>query len=62
LNTPDPTIVPVPISLSEMKTPITLVNSSGAEVPIAMNVAPAIFDGNFKAERVFRNDLLSFIY
>jgi hypothetical protein len=26
-----------------------LVNNSGAEVPIAMNVAPAISDGNFIA-------------
>jgi hypothetical protein len=38
------------------------VNSSGAEVPIAMNVAPAMSDGKLNAERVLRNDLLSFIY
>jgi hypothetical protein len=37
------------MSSSEMNTPITLVKNSGAEVPIAMNVAPAISDGNFNA-------------
>jgi len=41
LNTADPTIVPTPISPSVMKVPITLTNSSGAEVAAAMNVAPA---------------------
>lgn len=48
LKTADPRIVPVPISSSEMNTPIKLVNSSGADVPIAMKVAPAISGGNLK--------------
>ena len=49
LNTADPTMVPVPISLSEMNTPIIEVNNSGAEVPMAINVAPAISDGISRA-------------
>ncbi len=49
LKTAVPNIVPVPMSSSEINTPIMLVNNSGAEVPIAMNVAPAISDGNFNA-------------
>ncbi len=49
LKTADPTIVPVPISLSDINTPITDVKSSGAEVPIAINVAPAISGGRLKA-------------
>ncbi|KAH9517595.1 hypothetical protein DERF_008254 [Dermatophagoides farinae] len=41
LNTADPRMVPVPISSFEMNTPITDVNNSGADVPIAIKVAPA---------------------
>ena len=41
LNTADPTIVPRPMSLFVIKTPITEVNNSGAELPAAMKVAPA---------------------
>ena len=46
LNTAEPNMVPVPMSSSEMNTPINEVNSSGAEVPMAINVAPAMSDGN----------------
>ena len=48
LNTAEPTIVPIPIS-EPAKTPITEVNNSGADVPIAKNVAPAMSLGNFSA-------------
>ena len=41
LKTAEPTMVPMPTSENEMKTPMTEVNSSGAEPPAAMNVAPA---------------------
>lgn len=41
LNTADPTMVPTPMSPSVMNVPMTLTNSSGAEVAAAMNVAPA---------------------
>ena len=51
LNTAEPRIVPVPISSSEMNTPIKLVNNSGAEVPMAIKVAPAISEGSFNAEK-----------
>lgn len=49
LKTADPRMVPVPISSFDMNTPITDVNNSGAEVPIAMNVAPATSAGNFNS-------------
>ena len=52
LNTAEPTIVPVPISLSDINTPITEVNNSGADVPIAMNVAPAMSDGKLRANQI----------
>ena len=41
LKTADPMMVPMPTSLSAKKTPMTDVESSGAEPPAAMNVAPA---------------------
>lgn len=41
LKTADPTIVPTPRSPFVTKVPITFVNNSGADVLIAMNVAPA---------------------
>lgn len=41
LNTAEPTMVPTPMSPSVMNVPITLTNSSGADVAAAMNVAPA---------------------
>ncbi|KNC33814.1 hypothetical protein FF38_10820 [Lucilia cuprina] len=41
LKTAEPTIVPMPTSSNDTKTPITLVNNSGALPPAAMNVAPA---------------------
>lgn len=41
LNTAEPTIVPTPISPFVMNVPITLVNSSGDEVAMAIKVAPA---------------------
>ena len=34
-------VLPIPTSLLAMKTPMTLVKSSGADPPAAMNVAPA---------------------
>lgn len=42
LNTALPTIVPTPISPRITKTPMTLVKSSGDDVAIPINVAPAI--------------------
>ena len=48
LNTAEPRIVPVPMSSSDIKTPISEVNNSGAEVPIAIKVAPAMSDGSFR--------------
>ena len=41
LKTAEPTMVPMPTSEKEMKTPMTEVKSSGAEPPAAMKVAPA---------------------
>ena len=41
LNAVEPTMVPTPTSPLVMKTPMTDVNSSGAELPAAMNMAPA---------------------
>mmetsp|Transcript_43446 Transcript_43446/g.81153 ORF Transcript_43446/g.81153 Transcript_43446/m.81153 type:complete len:277 (+) Transcript_43446:433-1263(+) len=41
LNTAEPMIVPVPMSLSVIMAPIRDVKNSGAEPPAAMNVAPA---------------------
>ena len=41
LKTALPTMVPIPTSETAMKTPMTEVNSSGAEPPAAMKVAPA---------------------
>lgn len=41
LNTAEPTMVPIPTLLWEIKTPMREVKSSGAEPPAAMNVAPA---------------------
>ena len=40
LNTADPTMVPIPTSLKAMNTPMIEVNSSGADPPAAINVAP----------------------
>lgn len=34
-------MVPIPTSSLDMNTPMTLVKSSGADPPAAMNVAPA---------------------
>lgn len=48
LNTAEPTIVPIPIS-EPTKTPIIEVNNSGADVPIAKKVAPAMSLDNFSA-------------
>lgn len=42
-------MVDVPMSSSAMKTPINATNSSGADVPNAIKVAPAISAGNFNA-------------
>lgn len=41
LKTAEPTMVPMPTLLCEMKTPMMEVKSSGAEPPAAMKVAPA---------------------
>lgn len=41
LKTAEPTMVPMPTSSYEMNTPMMLVNSSGADPPAAMKVAPA---------------------
>ncbi|KAH9420283.1 hypothetical protein DERP_011197 [Dermatophagoides pteronyssinus] len=51
LKTAEPSIVPVPISSFDMNTPIIDVNSSGADVPIAINVAPATSAGE---ERILK--------
>lgn len=49
LNTAVPNIVPIPMSSSDTNTPMTEVNNSGDDVPMAMNVAPAISEGIFNA-------------
>lgn len=41
LKTAEPTMVPTPMSPSVMNVPITLTNSSGADVAAAIKVAPA---------------------
>ena len=41
LKTADPTIVPIPTSFLAKKMPIIEVNSSGADPPAAIKVAPA---------------------
>ncbi len=41
-------MVPVPIELFELKVSASAVNSSGAELPAARNVAPATSGVNFK--------------
>ena len=41
LNTADPTTVPIPPSFWAIKTRIMAVNSSGADPPAAIKVAPA---------------------
>uniref|UniRef100_A0A182JFE6 Uncharacterized protein n=1 Tax=Anopheles atroparvus TaxID=41427 RepID=A0A182JFE6_ANOAO len=51
LKTAEPTMVPTPMSPSVMNVPITLTNSSGAEVAAAMNVAPATSLDMFSAIR-----------
>lgn len=48
LKTADPTIVPMPTSEKATKTPITEVNSSGADPPAAMKVAPATSSEKFE--------------
>lgn len=50
LKTALPTIVPIPISPSVMKVPITFTNNSGADVAAAINVAPATSFDMFSAE------------
>lgn len=49
LKTAEPTMVPTPMSPSVMKVPMTLTNSSGADVAAAMNVAPATSFVMFRA-------------
>lgn len=51
LKTADPTIVPTPISPSVIKVPMTLTNSSGADVAAAINVAPPMSFDIFSAEK-----------
>lgn len=51
LNTALPTIVPTPISPSVMNVPMTFTNNSGAEVAVAINVAPATSLDIFSAEK-----------
>ena len=41
LNTADPTIAPIPVLDSLANMPTREINTSGAELPAAMNVAPA---------------------
>ncbi len=50
-----PTIVPIPTSLST-PTPATAVNSSGAEEPAAMNVAPATSSDKFSRSEIASRD------
>ena len=52
LNTAEPMIVPSPTSLCEMKTPTTDVESSGAEPPAAIHVAPATSSLRFCASQI----------
>lgn len=49
LNTAEPTIVPTPRSDSVMNVPMTLIKSSGDDVAIAMNVAPATSSESFRS-------------
>ena len=55
LNTAEPTMVPTPTSLSKA-TPAMEVNSSGAEEPAAMNVAPATSSERFNSSEMTSND------
>ena len=48
LKTAEPIIVPKPTSEPDAKTPMKEVNSSGAEPPAAMKVAPAVVRGRVK--------------
>lgn len=50
LKTALPTIVPIPMSPSVIKVPITFTNNSGADVAAAINVAPATSFDMFSAE------------
>jgi len=49
LNTDEPTIVPTPRSDSVMNVPMILIKSSGDDVAIAMNVAPATSSERFRS-------------
>ena len=49
-------IVPSPTSLCEMKTPTTDVESSGAEPPAAIHVAPATSSFRFIASQMAESD------
>lgn len=55
LNTADPTIVPTPTSLLKV-TPRMEVNSSGAEDPAAMNVAPATSSDRLSFSEITSSD------
>ena len=50
LKTAEPTMVPMPTSFCAMKTPRIEVESSGAEPPAAMKVAPATSSLSLSAE------------
>jgi len=54
LNTAEPTMVPMPTLFSLQKVSTTDVNSSGADEPAAMNVAPAT-----SSERFSRSEMSS---
>lgn len=63
LNTAEPTMVPTPMSPSVMNVPITLTNSSGADVAAAINVAPATsFDMLSAIQSAIKDQWLKSVY
>ncbi len=56
LKTAEPTMVPMPTSENETKTPRTEVASSGAEPPAAIHVAPATSSFRFIASQMAESD------
>ena len=56
LNTAEPTIDPIPASLLLTNTPTSDMNTSGADEPAAMNVAPATSWSNCKRSDMHSSD------
>lgn len=62
LHTALPTTVPIPRSDSVRYVPITLTNISGAQVAVAMNVAPATSGDRCKSVNLNQSDKFSINY